>query len=228
MNSVADCTVSEKVLLAAFALEEEGKSPFSAEALVVSAWRKYPQTFGLRDYTDLYPDSNKVLTSIMGERGLARRGWLAKLGRKQYALTREGRQTVRKLLHEEHDPVAHHPSATVLLSREQERRLLNLLATTALAKFQEDRRQELSFADACRFWGITENLSGSDLDERLKAFRNGLLELDRLFGNNGEAILQGGRSITGEDIGQLDQLHAFLEQRFGRHLALLRNRAAKN
>src|ERR1041385_5738152 len=97
MNAVAECTVSEKVLLAAFALEEEGQLPFSAEALVVSAWRKYPATVGLRDFTELYPDSNKVLTSIMGERGLARRGWLAKLGQKLYSLAREGRQGGRRL-----------------------------------------------------------------------------------------------------------------------------------
>ena len=34
----------------------------------------------------------------MGEKGLARRGWLVKMGQKLYALTRDGRQVVRRLL----------------------------------------------------------------------------------------------------------------------------------
>jgi len=79
-------------LLAADQLEKQGQSPFSAEALIVAAWQHSPRTFGLKGYTDQYPDSNKVLSSIMGEKGLARRGWLAKMGQKLYALTREGRR----------------------------------------------------------------------------------------------------------------------------------------
>src|SRR5207237_3082659 len=95
--NIADCTVTEKILLASFQLEQEGQSPFSAEALIVACWQKFPRTFGLKGYTDLYPDSNKVLSSIMGERGLTRRGWLVKMGQKLYALTREGRHVTARL-----------------------------------------------------------------------------------------------------------------------------------
>ena len=52
VNTIAECTVPEKILLAAFQLEEAGQSPFSAEALIVSAWQKYPRTFGLKGYDD--------------------------------------------------------------------------------------------------------------------------------------------------------------------------------
>src|SRR4029077_19399879 len=104
VNAIADCTVPEKILLAAFHLAEQGQSPFSAEALVVASWQKFPRTFGLKGYADQYPDSNKVLTSIMGEKGLARRGWLAKMGQKLYTLTREGRQAVRRIMQGEEAP----------------------------------------------------------------------------------------------------------------------------
>src|SRR5207248_3215404 len=86
VNTVAECTVPEKILLAAFELEEQGQSPFSAESLVVAAWQKFPKTFGLKGYSDVYPDSNKVLASIMGVKGLAHRGWLVKMGQKLYAM----------------------------------------------------------------------------------------------------------------------------------------------
>src|SRR5438105_7281768 len=84
VNAIAECTVPEKILLAADQLEKEGQSPFSAEALIVASWQKFPKTFGLKGYTDQYPDSNKVLSSIMGVKGLARRGWLLKVGQKLY------------------------------------------------------------------------------------------------------------------------------------------------
>src|SRR5216684_8902263 len=74
VNTVSDFTVPEKILLAAFQLEEQGQSPFSAEALIVASWQRFPKAFGLKGYGDHYPDSNRVLSSIMGERGLAKRG----------------------------------------------------------------------------------------------------------------------------------------------------------
>src|SRR3984957_12133081 len=96
--NIVECTLPEKILMAANGLEDAGQSPFSAEALIVAAWQKFPRAFGLKGYADQYPDSNKVLTSIMGEKGLARRGWLAKMGQKLYSMTREGRQMVRRLM----------------------------------------------------------------------------------------------------------------------------------
>src|SRR5436305_933516 len=66
VNSIAECTVPEKILLAARLLEDKGQSPFSAEALIVASWQKFPRTFGLKGFTDQYPDSNKVLSCIMG------------------------------------------------------------------------------------------------------------------------------------------------------------------
>src|SRR5947209_15528516 len=99
--NIAEFSVPEKILLAAEQLEKDGQSPFSAEALIVAAWQKFPRTFGLKGYADQYPDSNKVLSSIMGEKGLARRGWLVKMGQKLYNLTRDGRQIVRRILQQE-------------------------------------------------------------------------------------------------------------------------------
>src|SRR5262249_3537218 len=117
VNIVAECTVPEKILLAAFELEEQGTSPFSAEDLIVGSWKKFPKTFGLKGYADQSPDSNKILTSIMGEKGLARRGWLAKMGQKLYTLTREGRQAVRRIMQGEEAPPVERTSK---LSRDQE------------------------------------------------------------------------------------------------------------
>src|SRR6266702_659470 len=90
-------TVPERILGAAFALEAGGKTPFTAEDLVVSAWRLYKDTFGLQGYADQYPDSNRVLTNIMGTKGLRGKGWIIKVGEKKYQLTEAGRAAAKGL-----------------------------------------------------------------------------------------------------------------------------------
>lgn len=221
--NIADCTVPEKILLAAHQLESEGQSPFSAEALIVTSWQKFPKTFGLKGYADLYPDSNKILTSIMGEKGLARRGWLAKMGQKMYSLTRDGKQVVSRLLRGGETATT---STSIHISRDDEKFLLNLLNCSALEKFVEGRKPELTFADACRYWGITENMHGEMLDTKMKRFRAGLADLERIA-HKGGTELSNGRSISEDDVGQLRDVHEYLEERFSRHLNLLRSRVER-
>jgi hypothetical protein len=93
-----DLTLPEMILLAAYKLEQQGHSPFSAEDLIVAAWKEFPNAFGLRGYADQYPDANRVLSAIMGERGLAKRGWLAKVGQKLYSVSREGQRIAKRIL----------------------------------------------------------------------------------------------------------------------------------
>jgi hypothetical protein len=222
-TNVDECTVPEKILLAADHLDKQGQSPFSAEALIVAAWQKFPRTFGLKGFAEQYPDSNKILSSIMGEKGLARRGWLVKMGQKMYSLTREGRQVVRRVtLQEEEEPG---PASMIKLTRDQEKFVLGMLDSSAYQKFEENRKGELTFADACRFWGVTENSKGDALDSKLGQFSNHLSELDRVFAD-ADSELSNGRIVTAGDIRVLTNIHRYMEDRFDRHLNLLRTRVA--
>ena len=225
VNTVAECTVPEKILLAAHQLEDQGQSPFSAEALIVSSWQKFPRTFGLKGYADQYPDSNKVLSCIMGERGLARRGWLSKMGQKLYALTKEGRNVVQRL-QAGGEPTPTTGGSTVKVARDQEKYLLSLFASSASQKFEEGLKDELTFADACRFWGITENMKGDALDERMSHFHSALGELDRVFAD-ADAELSNGRHVDAGEVRVLTNIHRYMEDRFDRHLNLLRSRSAR-
>ncbi|MFL5243364.1 MAG: hypothetical protein ACJ8FY_14760 [Gemmataceae bacterium] len=223
MNTVSEFTVPEKILLAAFQLEEQGQSPFSAEALIVASWQRFPRAFGLKGYGDHYPDSNRVLSSIMGERGLAKRGWLSKMGQKLYALSREGRQVVLRLQKAADEPEP--TPSTAKISRDQEKFLLAQLASSAVRKFEEGRKDEMVFADASRFWGITDNDHGEGITARLDRFRGKLAELEKVIGT-GSADLSNGRSISRDDTNLLTAVNEYLEDRFSRHLNLLRNRGA--
>jgi len=222
--NVDDFTVPEKILLAAEHLDKQGQTPFSAEALIVASWERFPKTFGLKGFADSYPDSNKILSSIMGEKGLARRGWLAKTGQKMYALTREGKRVIRRVtLQEEEEPET---ARLQRLDRIQERFLLTLLDSSAVQKFEENRKAELTFADACRFWGVTENMKGEQLDEKLETLEKTLGELDRLFADS-DGELSSGRVITAGDIRVLTNIHRHMQDRFERHLNLLRSRVGR-
>lgn len=223
MNSVADCTVPEKILLAAHQLEEQGQSPFSAEALIVASWQKFPKTFGLKGYADQYPDSNKVLSSIMGVKGLASRGWLTKMGQKLYSLSRDGRHAVGRILEGgEPEPVR----GPIKLARDQEKFLFRLFESTALEKYNEGRKPDLTFGDACRFWEITENMNSEAINGRLSKLRLQLADLER-FLSRGDTELSNGRSVSAEDVVHLGEMHQYLEERFSRHLNLLRSRAER-
>ncbi len=231
-SPTTEYTVSEKILLAAYNLDKEGKTPFSAEDLIVTSWGLFPTTFGLKGYASQFPDSNKVLTSIMGERGLAKRGWLAKMGQKLYSITKEGKRVAARLSQESIEPT---PAATVpaesepaqekyvTVSKEKEKFLQMIFSSTAVRKFEEGQKNDLAFADACRFWDITQNLKGDAVDERLAFVEDMLNQLEQDLGQE-DARLSNGRMVTGPDIRVLRNIHYYMEDRFERVLNLLRSR----
>jgi hypothetical protein len=225
VNHLADCTLPEKILLAASSLEEQGQSPFSAEALIVSAWQKYPRTFGLKGYEEHYPDSNKVLAGIMGEKGLPGRGWMVKVGQKQYALTRDGRQIVRKLLQGEEVPPLTARRVVVKLSRDQDLLLQQLSASVAYQKQLQGRASEWTFSEACKFWSVGDR-QGSAVDARLDELQTQLTEVERTL-TGATVTLGNGREFAAGEVGQLCDMHQQLEKRFERHLNLLRSRAER-
>jgi hypothetical protein len=225
VNQLAEWTLPEKILLAAAHLEGQGQSPFSAEALIVSAWQKYPKTFGLKGFEEQYPDSNKVLAGIMGVKGLPGRGWMVKVGQKLYSLTRDGRQVVRKLQQGEDTPPLTAKRPTAKLMREQDLLLQGLLASPAYGKLRQGRQAEWTFSEACRFWSMNDRQGGA-VDARLDELQRGLTEVERIL-SAGPQTLGNGREVTAKDAGVLCDLHQQLEQRFGRHLNLLRSRAER-
>ncbi|MER3417337.1 MAG: hypothetical protein C4297_14175 [Gemmataceae bacterium] len=224
MSVAVEYTLSEMVLLAAYQLEQQGQTPFSAEDLVVQCWRQFPRAFGLKGYTEQYPDSNRVLASIMGERGLARKGWLIKKGQKLYEISREGKHMVERILSgaDEHESLAGVVEEPPALSREQARLLLHLLDSAAAEKFNANRRQELVFADACRFWNLTPQLGADAVNQRLQRVEKLLAEAESLAGEG--CLHLDDREVAAADLRMLRELHRFLQEKFSRHLALLRSR----
>jgi fido (protein-threonine AMPylation protein) len=64
------------------------------------------------------------------------------------------------------------------------------------------------------------------LTSRINKQRSQLAELERSL-VQGDLELTNGRSVSAEDLAHLTEVHQYLEERFSRHLNLLRSRAER-
>jgi hypothetical protein len=210
-------TVAEQVLQAARQLEQDGERTFTAEALIVAAWRINPIAFGLKGFADRYPDSNKVLSVIMGERGLARQGMLDKVGVKQYTLTERGRKMLAKGkrgLRAEEGMVR--SSRGPGLSREADQLLIRLSASVAASRYRFNAKDLITFPLACQFWGVTTTDPDAIRAACVKT-RQLLAKIEDQFPHQ-VVELSNGHRFNRQEVGLLRNVQAYLEQQFDRNL----------
>ena len=220
-------TVPEKLLLAALQARK-ASATFTAEDLVVAAWRLYPDTFGLSGYADQYPDSNRVLTNIMGTKGMRGKGWLRKVGEKQYRLTSAGLNDGELLLLRSGTEAGRMPSDYLRaeLDRNTLTSLDRLVSTLAARKVVKGAEQELTFRDACGFWDITARSNANTLSAKL-ADATVLLEraLKLLAAKEGsEGLKLPSGNITHSELRCLLNLHEEMQAIFKTELDVIRRR----
>jgi len=227
VDAVSELTVSQKIILAAHRLEEQGLTPFTSEALTVASWKESPRTFGLKGFIDQYPDANRVLACIMGERGLVRRGWMVKLGPKLYSLSRQGKEEARRVLAGDDSPLPKRRAlAQIKVPKDLENQLKSLLVIPAFSRHQQGMKREITFKDACKFWGLPENAQGDAVDQGLKKVPAALDQVEQLL--IGETVeLSDGQSVSQQQLRQLSTVHRFLTEQFTRHLAQMRERTRR-
>lgn len=218
-------TVCEKLLIAAFDLEISGRRTFSAEDLVVCAWQRFPDTFGLAGYPDesgslAYPDSNRVFMEIMGSKPVRKRGFLRKVGTKMYELTESGREIARSLAGEDSGD----SSQKTALTRQTRRELERLFASRAVEKFRNNRGSEVTFFDACGFWGISARSSAIQLEGRIANLCTVIGTARKATGSKDAALRHGGPAFGSADLDMLLSVHEELAARFKAELDTIRKR----
>ena len=209
-------SIQDKLLVSAFALESEGRLRFSAENLVVMAWKKYPEAFGLAGYTDkqgrpIYPNSNRVYAEIMGSKPLRKKGLLRKVGSKMYQLTEAGRSQARSI-----SGVSSTDSVEKwTIARERIDFIRRLFDSRAAAKFRADQREDISFFDACGFWGISAGSNAKDLWSRFADIETILAAAaESLSSRDTVRFKHGAEQFAAGDVEALRDIHAFLQERF--------------
>lgn len=226
MKNKKDLSVAEKLLLAALSIEDVGKKPFTAEDLVIAAWRKFPNTFGLSGYLDkdgsrLYPDSNRVFAEIMGSKPIRKKGFLRKVGSKMYQLTEAGHQHASSLISKAADGGG---ISKISLSREVVRELQRLFSTKAVEKFKNNRKEEITFSDACAFWGISPRSSAIEFEGRVSALDEIIERAVSIVKDGDFSFKHLGSAFDKNDLALLKDTHEHMLDRFKDEISFIRNR----
>jgi len=219
-------TVVEKILLAAHALEQGGTSPFTAEELVVRCWQMDKDLFGLQGYSSDYPDSNRILTNIMGSKGLKAKGWIEKVGEKQYRLTATGTRVALTLSGGDRTG---HLRASDLIRRELPI-VFRMINSPAYNKHLAKQDGSIIFRDACNFWGISSYSDAEALRTQFQAIRNLVDVLEKAVAESptGTVMLPEMKvSINEDTVGLVRETHELLQKLFFNELQVIRNRARR-
>lgn len=217
-----DLSVADKLLLAAADLDGGEGRTFSAEDLVVAAWERFPETFGLRGHlgdsgVPKYPDSNRVFAEIMGSKPVRSRGFIEKVGNKRYRLTEAGRQSIGTR-------TGRAAPRKASLDRDALDRFRRLLHSRAAEKDKSKRFDDITFHDACGFWGITPRSNAKDLANKLIDLEAHLDMVTAMTAQEDFALTHGGDTYTQADIERLRALSKRLEEQFGHDLEYIRSR----
>lgn len=231
MRKPGELTVCDKLLLAAHDLDaNEGKS-FTAEDLVVAAWRRFPRAFGLRGHHDAdgiprYPDSNRVFAETMGSKPIRKRGYLVKVGRKTYQLTASGRELAARLgpsaAMDVGTPAETGGKAT--LSRDILAKLERLLRSRAVQRALQDEIERITFHDACIFWGITSRSKSIELEGSLADVETVIRHAEAAIHSGASELRTGGDDLSSSTTDLLWDVHRQLQEKFNDELATIRER----
>jgi len=219
-------TAGDKLLIVACEIHRCGKKRFSAEDLVVAAWERFPETFGLQGYLDeqgkpLFPNSNRVYAEIMGSKPLRKQGLLEKVGNKMYKLTEAGR--VRGSRAGKTDSTG--SAKKWVLGREHVEQIRRLFESKAAQKLREGDMEDVSFFDACGFWGISPRSRAKEMWSRFADIETILrMGLDTLGGRDGATAAHGANAYTGDDLRSLREFHELLQRKFGDELEVITKR----
>ena len=149
----------EKILQAIFEVSAGTTKLCAYEDIVVKAWKLYPEEFGLRGYTELYPDSSDLHKPLYGP--LKRDGYVRSQNKK-FGLTERGISLVSKI---------RAPDATQAarsrLERHQIDELARLIERPAIKLVLIGRTAEMLDTDLYDFYGVTVRTPPGDFAGRV-------------------------------------------------------------
>lgn len=110
------------------------------------------------------------------------------------------------------------------LAREVEQELKRLLATKPVEKIRNNRLADLTFYDACAFWGISPRSSAIELEGRLANFGR-VIDLAREAIQGKMATFEHrGQAFGAQDLDILLQVHQELLRRFDAEIKVIQKR----
>jgi len=213
--------LKQQILLAAVELSGgDLQKTMTAEELLVCAWKKDRQAWGLRGFEDSFPDSSKLFKELdahAGKQGITGEGLLEKVHRRVFRLTPTGLAEASAL------------RPTDAITREKADRQLEqvvkqIIEHPVFRDWLKDSTRPKYFREAGHFWGIAPGTPPKTVLERVSAVERTLSSALKALDERGvnEFIEQRGKVLfERKDIERCLEFQRVLTERFRRDLALL-------
>lgn len=151
-----------QMILAAMLKASDSSTKLCAyEDVVVTAWKLFPQEFGLRGYVDQFPDSSDLHKPLYGP---LKRDGLVRVHNKKFGLTDRGLAIAQSLRGTDEGDSRH----GARVRRDQLMEIERLTKKAAVALVQEDRVEELLDTDLYDFYGVTVRTKPADFEGRVR------------------------------------------------------------
>ncbi len=210
----------QQALLAAVRLTggDQGKT-FTAEGLLVEAWKYDKAAWGLRDFEEQYPDAEKI------NKELNRRGSIGLVG--QGAIERVGPMVYRLTIAGLHEATHLQPADTIVrerVDRELEALVKEILEHAVFKAWLADPAKPKYFREAGHFWGIAPGTPPKTVRERVYRVEHVLKAAEDALSQKGVGVIaeQRGKLLFDHtDIQRCFEFQQVLKRRFARDLQLL-------
>jgi hypothetical protein len=201
------------------------RADFTAEDLLLAAWRRDPMAWGLRGHEREHPDSEKIYTELdrasVGGRnirgGLVGLGLLEKVRQRTYRLTPTGLATASAIAGTD-------PSSRARADRALADAIAAILSHPVFRDWMKDPAMPKHFRDAGHFWGIAPGTPSSVIRARIGEVDNTLATSLLVLGDQGadEIAARHGKALFDrKDIERAMEFQSTLKGRFARDLKLL-------
>lgn len=211
----------EQVLLAALECSSgDCERSFTAEELVVHAWRGDRMAWGLRGFEHDYPDSAKMykeLDAHAGKQGIVGMGLLEKVQQRVYRLTPAGLAAASSL--KPSDAIVREKAGRTL-----EHEIRRILEHPVFRKWLVDPTRPKYFREAGHFWGIAPGTPARTVRDRVGFIDQTLMAAIEFLESRGvrEIMEKRGKVLfERQDIERCQEFQATLKKRFARDLRLL-------
>jgi hypothetical protein len=198
---------------------------FTAEDLLLAAWKRDPVAWGLRGHETEHPDSERIYTeldraSVGGSNvkgGLVGLGLFEKVRQRTYRMTAAGLAAASEV-------AGASPDARQKAERALADAVAAILSHSVFRDWTRDPALPKHFRDAGHFWGIAPGTPPSVIRARIREVDNSLgkaralldaRRVDEVAARHGKAL------FDRTDIDRAEEFQATLKNRFARDLATL-------
>ena len=216
---------AEKVIISASELSKT-KKVFSAEDLTVKSWELYQSDFCLRGYQE-YPNSNQIYTFLMNRNGpLYKRGWIKKVGEKQYKITSTAENYI---LEELKTKKSEKEEIRANLSRDVYEKIKKFFENEIAKKILKFENVEKStFDQICYFWGITSRVNAPALTEKLEQIKTWISILEKdLKKSKSYITIDESLTVDKKQLKNLKKNQEMFENKFKREIEYIKDKRPK-